>query len=101
MQTIFQTKIYEVCSIIPIGKVSTYKEIAKVINNPQSVRAVGGALNKNPFAPRVPCHRVVSSNGKIGGFALGIKEKIRILKEEGVEVKNGRVVNFDSVLFKF
>lgn len=101
MPTEFQSKVYEACSKIPNGKVSTYKEIAKAIKNPNSVRAVGGALNKNPFAPKVPCHRVVSSNGKIGGFALGFKEKIKMLKEEGVEVSGGRIINFKEVFFKF
>jgi len=57
-------------------------------------------MNKNPYAPKVPCHRVVGSNGKMTGFAHGIEKKIKMLKAEGVEVKNG-IVDLKKYLFKF
>ena len=98
--TEFQAKVYKLCSRIPKGKVSTYKEIGKAIGKRGQVyRAVGVALNKNPFAPKVPCHRVVSSDGSIGGFASGTRKKIAILKKEGVEVKDGKIVDFKKKLF--
>jgi len=71
------------------------------IGRPQASRAVGNALHKNPYAPIVPCHRVVKSNGELGGFGGGIKNKIKILASEGVEVKNKKIVNFKKVFYKF
>ncbi|PIN75503.1 methyltransferase [Candidatus Woesearchaeota archaeon CG10_big_fil_rev_8_21_14_0_10_37_12] len=87
MPTVFEQKVYDLCKKIPRGKVSTYGAIAKKLNS--SPRAVGQALRKNPYAPVVPCHRVVSSDGKIGGFmgktkGKEIKRKIALLEEEGV-----------------
>ena len=67
---------------------------------PLKHRAVGSAMNKNPFAPIVPCHRVVKSNGELGGFSGDINLKIKRLQEEGVKVSNNKIVNFQSVLFK-
>ena len=101
--TEFQKIVYAAARKIPKGKVSTYLEIAKAIRKPKSARAVGNALNKNPFAPKVPCHRVVKSTGEVGGFASGCKNKIAILKKEGVQVKQGKVVDFKKkkYLFKF
>lgn len=99
--TEFENCVLEIIKKIPKGKVSTYEGIAKAIGKPRAARAVGNALNKNPHAPRVPCHRVVKSNGEIGGYALGAKEKVKILKSEGVEVKNGRVVDFGGKFFRF
>ena len=64
-------------------------------------RAVGNAMNKNPYAPQVPCHRVVCSDGSLGGFASGLKRKIEILKSEGVEVKNNMIVDFEKKMFRF
>jgi methylated-DNA-[protein]-cysteine S-methyltransferase len=57
-------------------------------------------MNKNPFAPEVPCHRVVKSNGDLGGFGGGSKLKIKLLQEEGVKVQNNKIVNFQSILYK-
>jgi len=86
----FSKKVYEVCKQIPKGKVSTYKEIASKLNS-KAYRAVGTTLNKNPYAPVVPCHRVINSNGNIGGFASGTKNKIKLLKQEGIEIKNNKI----------
>lgn len=68
---------------IPKGKTMTYAQVAAAIGNPKAVRAVGNALNKNPFAPQVPCHRVIRSDGSIGGFASGSKKKRALLRSEG------------------
>ena len=92
----FSSDVYEVCKRIPAGRVSTYGEIARALGT-KAYRAVGNALNKNPYAPVVPCHRVVSSDGSLGGFAGGSKKKIALLKKEGVEVKDDKIVDFSRV----
>lgn len=99
MVTVFAEKVYSLCSQIPRGKVSTYGRIALTINS--SPRAVGQALRCNPFAPKVPCHRVVSSEGKIGGFmgmtaGKEIERKIGLLEKEGVRVEQGIISDFAS-----
>ena len=98
MPTDFQEKIYIFLRQVPKGKITTYKALAKAANT-QAFRAVGTALNKNPYAPQTPCHRVINSDGKLGGFAHGPKAKIQRLKSEGVEVKEGKIINFKKVLF--
>lgn len=95
--TEFQIKCYEALKTqVPIGRVITYADLATLIGHPNAYRAVGSAMNKNPFAPKVPCHRVVKSNGEIGGFADDIKIKISRLKDEGIETLNGNIVNFEG-----
>lgn len=95
----FADKVYEITKKIPKGKVSTYKEISKALGC-KAYRAVGQVLNKNPYAPIVPCHRIVRSDGKIGGFASGTKNKINLLKKEGIKIKNNKIVDFEKVLYK-
>lgn len=101
----FYERVWKLMKRIPRGKVTTYKELAKALDN-KAYRAVGSACRNNPYAPVVPCHRVVKSTGEIGGFGgklsgKNIEKKIALLQKEGVGVRNGRVVNFDKVLFKF
>jgi|SRR3989344_7642178 len=90
MPTKFQDKVYELCSKVPKGKVTTYKAIAEAMGT-KAYRAVGRALNKNPYAPKVPCHRVISSDGSLGGFATGIKNKVKLLKKEGIKMENNKI----------
>lgn len=83
MITKFQQKVYKVVKKIPRGKVMTYKEVAKAINKPRAYRAVGNALNKSAsWRTKVPCHRVIRSNGSPGGYRKGVKKKIELLKHE-------------------
>ena len=79
--TKFQIKVWRYLKKIPKGKVKTYKEVAIAINQPKAVRAVANACGKNPYAPKVPCHRVIRSDGKIGGFSApgGSKAKKKLL----------------------
>ncbi|PIN93145.1 cysteine methyltransferase [Candidatus Pacearchaeota archaeon CG10_big_fil_rev_8_21_14_0_10_31_24] len=95
----FNEKCYSLLKKVPKGKVTTYKYLAEALNI-KAYRAVGNAMNKNPYAPKVPCHRVINSNGKIGGFAFGVNKKIAMLKKEGVEVVNNKI-NLDKFGFKF
>lgn len=96
----FNEKVWELTKKIPKGKVSTYREIAHALNT-KAYQAVGNALNKNPHAPLVPCHRVVPSDGSIGGFAHGPKKKMELLKKEGIEFEKDNVKNFSKVLYRF
>lgn len=96
--TDFQSLCYQTLKThVPAGRVITYGALAKLIGHPKAHRAVGSAMNKNPFAPEVPCHRVVKSNGELGGFSDAINIKIQRLKAEGVEVKNAKIVNFQHI----
>ena len=83
--TKFQRKVWSYIKKIPRGKVKTYKQVAIAINRPKSARAVANACGKNPYAPKVPCHRVIRSDGSIGGFSApgGTKAKKNLLQKEG------------------
>lgn len=95
----FNERVYGVCKRIPKGRVCTYGEIARFLDC-KAYRAVGNAMNKNPHWPIVPCHRVVKSDGNVGGFASGVRNKIKLLKKEGIKIKDNRIIDFDKVLFK-
>tara|TARA_Y100000817_G_C16590968_1_gene426315 strand:- start:332 stop:607 length:276 start_codon:yes stop_codon:yes gene_type:complete len=86
--TKFQIKVWKYLKTIKKGKTKTYLEVAKAINRPKAVRAVANAIGKNPHAPKIPCHRVVRSNGTLGGYSGsgGIKTKKKLLKSEGILV---------------
>ena len=87
--SVFQEKVFAITRKIPKGQTMTYGEIANLLKS--SPRAVGQALKRNPYAPIVPCHRVIHTDGRIGGYA-GIRnsqKKIKLLKKEGVLIENG------------
>jgi len=81
----FKQKVFEVVRGIPKGSVLTYKEVAEKAGSPKAFRAVGNILNKN-YNLEIPCHRVIRSDGKIGGYNRGAEVKYRILKEEGARI---------------
>jgi len=87
----FKKCIFEILKKIPSGKVITYKDLAAAAGKPKAARAVGRILNSNPSPVQIPCHRVICSNGRIGGYKFGSKRKIELLKKEGVKVKHGFV----------
>ena len=87
----FARQVYQACSRIPRGKVATYQDLARAIGKPRASRAVGQALNRNPWAPVVPCHRVIKATGEIGGFAGGQDIKIAYLRREGITVKGLKI----------
>lgn len=99
MQTTAQ-KVYTLLNQIPEGKVTTYKAIAIKIGT-KGYRAIGQIVGANPNAPQVPCHRVVRSDGGLGGYAFGIEKKIAILALENVHVTNGKITNFEQKFYKF
>jgi len=109
MKKSFNQKCYTILKKVPKGKVTTYKAIANKLNT-KAYRAVGNAMNKNPNAfsltkskggrvglgsvsekEKVPCHRVINSNGSLGGFASGLKNKIKLLKSENIKIKNNKI----------
>jgi O-6-methylguanine DNA methyltransferase len=98
--TKFQDRVLGLVSRVPRGRVTTYKELARALGKPRAYRAIANVLARNPRPVEIPCHRVVRSDGRVGGYSLGVGKKVRLLNEEGVEVKNGRV-DLRRYLFEF
>ena len=98
--TEFEKRVYGIIKKISRGEVLTYKQVAVKLGNAGLARAVGNALNKNRDK-KVPCHRVIGSNGHLTGFAHGLKKKSEFLRKEGIIVRDFKIVDFDRVLFKF
>jgi methylated-DNA-[protein]-cysteine S-methyltransferase len=96
----FNERCYELLKTVPKGKVTTYKILANALSC-KAYRAVGNAMKNNPNIPKVPCHRVVNSNGELGGYLYGIDVKIELLEKEGIKIKNGKIVDFEKVLYEF
>ena len=103
----FYRKVYALCKKIPKGKVTTYKILAEKLGT-KAYRAVGAAMNRNPYGilncngkDMVPCHRVVASSGHLHGFAHGLRKKAELLRKEGIEIKNGKIMRLGKVLVKF
>ena len=86
--TKFQQKVWKYLKNIPRGKIKTYKQVAIAIKNPKSARAVANACGKNPYAPKIPCHRVIRSDGGPGGYSGrgGIRKKLELLRSEKVKI---------------
>ncbi len=93
-------EVYSLLKQIPLGKVTTYKELAHKLQT-KGYRAVGKIVGANPNAPQVPCHRVVRTDGGLGGYSFGLDKKVEILAAEGVEIADGKVVDFAKKLHKF
>lgn len=83
--TLFQRKVYAALLKIPKGQVRTYAQVARMIGRPNAARAVGQACKRNRWAPAIPCHRVVASSGKLGGYSGpgGLTAKRQLLRREG------------------
>jgi methylated-DNA-[protein]-cysteine S-methyltransferase len=86
--TKFQLKVWNYLKKIPRGRVKNYSQVAKAIGRPSAVRAVANAVGKNPYPPKIPCHRVIKSDGHLGGYSGkgGIKTKKLLLKREGIKL---------------
>ena len=89
--------VYDLLRKVPSGKVSTYGDLAKALGNPSASRVIGSILAKNPNPIKVPCHRVVMSDGKVGGYAYGAARKKDLLEKEGVFITNGLIKDFKNV----
>ncbi len=84
--TKFQVTVWKYLKTIPKGQIRTYKQVAKAIKRPLSYRAVANAIAKNPYSPLIPCHRVIKSDGSVGGYSGkgGVETKVKLLKSEGI-----------------
>ena len=96
----FSEKVFKSCKKIPRGRVTSYKEIAVSLHKSNASRAVGNAVGKNPIPLKVPCHRVVRSNGSLGGYIHGTAKKRKLLRAEGIKIKNNKVVSLNEYLVR-
>lgn len=97
----FRENVYALCRRIPRGRVTTYQEIARALGNPAAVRAVGNALHANPTLVFMPCHRVVRSDGHLGGYAAGAARKKELLTDEGIRCRGDRVLGLSQFIYHF
>ncbi len=94
-------KIYKKLLEVPKGKITTYGELAKAVGLKNGQRAVGKIMNKNPYPVIIPCHRVVKSDGTIGGYAYGEEIKSDMLTREGIIIKNGKILDLENKIYRF
>ncbi len=95
----FSQRVLALVRKIPKGKVTTYLEISNTLDS-KAYRAVGSALRRNPNPIKIPCHRVIRSNGSLGNYKLGKSKKISLLREEGIKIQNNKI-NLNMYGFKF
>ena len=96
-----EEKIYKKLLDVPKGQITTYGELAKAVGLKNGQRVVGRVMNKNPYPVIIPCHRVVMSTGKIGGYAYGEEIKEKMLHDEGIEITNGKIINLENKIYRF
>jgi len=96
-----EQKVYKKLLDVPKGKVTTYKELADSVGLKNGQRTIGKIMNKNKYPGIIPCHRVVMSNGKIGGYAYGDKSKAKMLSNEGIKIQNGKILDFKNSVYRF
>ena len=96
-----EEKIYKKLLQVPKGKVTTYRELAKAVGLKNGQRAIGRIMNKNPYPVIIPCHRVIKSDGKVGGYAWGEKVKAKMLSNEGIKIKNGKISDTEKTIYRF
>lgn len=96
-----EERIYKKLLEVPKGKITTYGELAKAVGMKNGQRAVGRIMNKNPYPVIIPCHRVVKSDGKVGGYAYGEDIKSNMLSKEGVQIKNGKILDLEHTIYRF
>jgi len=96
-----EQKVYKKLLDVPKGKVTTYKELADSVGLKNGQRVIGKIMNKNKYPGIIPCHRVIMSNGKIGGYAYGDKSKAKMLLNEGIKIQNGKILDFENFVYRF
>lgn len=96
-----EKKIYKKLLEVPKGQITTYGELAKAVGLKNGQRAVGKIMNKNPYPVIIPCHRVVMSNRKVGGYAYGEHIKTKMLNDEGIKTENGKILDWEKTIHRF
>ena len=96
-----EQKVYKKLLEVPKGKITTYGQLAKAVGLKNGQRYVGQVMKKNPYPVIVPCHRVVNSDGKIGGYAYGDQVKKTMLNQEGIKIQDGKILEFKKTLHEF
>ena len=96
-----EQQVYKKLSEVPQGKVTTYGELAKAVGLKNGQRIIGQIMKKNPYPVIIPCHRVVKSDGKVGGYAYGEAIKSSMLKKEGIKIQDGKILDWDKKFYKF
>ncbi len=96
-----EQRIFKKLLQVPKGQITTYGELSKAVGLKNGQRVVGKIMNKNPYPVIIPCHRVVMSTGKIGGYAYGEPVKTKLLNDEGIEIKNGKIIDLDNRIYRF
>lgn len=94
-------KVYRKLLEVPKGKITTYGELAKAVGLKNGQRIIGRIMNKNPYPVIIPCHRVIKSDGKIGGYAYGGDVKSNMLAKEGITIDNGKIVDLENMMHRF
>ncbi len=94
-------RIYKKLLKVPKGHVTTYGELSKSVGIKNGQRLVGKIMNKNPYPVIIPCHRVVLSTGKVGGYAFGENVKTTMLNDEGIQIENGKIIDLKNKLYRF
>jgi methylated-DNA-[protein]-cysteine S-methyltransferase len=93
--------VYKKLTEVPEGMVTSYSELAKAVGLKNGQRVIGQIMKKNPYPVIIPCHRVVKSDGKIGGFFYGDKIKTNMLKKEGIKIQDGKILDWEKKFYKF
>ncbi|HXG14557.1 MAG TPA: MGMT family protein [Candidatus Nitrosotenuis sp.] len=96
-----ERQVYKTLLKVPKGKVTTYSELAKAVGLKNGQRVIGRIMNRNPFPVIIPCHRVVKSDGKIGGYFYGQEVKTKMLSDEGLVVRDGKIQDWEKSVFRF
>ena len=96
-----EEKVYKKLLEVPKGKVTTYRDLAKAIGLKNGQRIIGKIMNKNPYPVIIPCHRVIKSDGKIGGYAWGEKVKAKMLSNEGIKIKKDKILEVEKAIYRF
>ena len=96
-----EQQVYKKLTEVPQGKVTTYTELAKAVGLKNGQRVIGQIMKKNPYPAIIPCHRVVNSDGKVGGYAYGVDVKKNMLQKEGIKIQNGKILDWHKKFYKF
>jgi len=96
-----EQKVYKKLTEVPQGKVTTYVELAKAVGLKNGQRVIGQIMKKNPYPVIIPCHRVVKSDGKVGGYAFGEDIKTNMLQKEGIKIHDGKILDWNKKYYRF